>query len=103
MIVTAMAYPQRSWQDFSKRIFSHFHCICSAQQALSIRHVGSTKPSDKTSPAISRSVRRWLTPPVFLVPRWVDLKWDEHDVLLPEFRARQVRFLNRVRSRETDS
>ena len=73
--------------DFSKRIFSHFHCICSAQQALSIRHVGSTKPSYKASPAISRSVRRWLTPPVFLVPGWVDLKGDEHDVLLPELVA----------------
>jgi hypothetical protein len=80
-------YPQCSRQDFSKRIFSHFHCIGSAQQALSIRHAGSTKPSDKTSPAISRSVRRWLTPPVFLVPGRVDLKGNEHDVLLPELVA----------------
>jgi hypothetical protein len=83
-----MAHPRCSRQDSSKRMFGHLHCSCSAQQALSIRHVGSTKPSDKTSPAISRWVRHALTQPVFLVPGWVDLKGDEHDVLLPELVSR---------------
>lgn len=69
-------------------MFSHFHCIGSAQQALSIRHVSSTKPPDKTSPAISRWVRHSLTQPVFLIPGWVDLKGDEHDGLLPELVSR---------------
>src|SRR6476661_7147175 len=73
--------------EFSKQIPSHFHCICSAQQALSIRQVGSIKPSNKTSLAISCSVRRRLMPPVFLVPGWVDLKGNEHDVLLPQLVA----------------
>ena len=53
-------------QNSNKRIYSYFHCACSAQQALSIRFIGS----------ISRSVRRWITPPVTLVPRRIDLKRD---------------------------
>src|SRR5207248_425288 len=65
------ALRQCSPHDSIKQIYSYFHCTCSAQQALSIRLIGST----------SRSVRRWITPPVTLVPRRVDLKRDHTQYL----------------------
>jgi len=51
---------------FEQAVYSYFHGACSGQQALSIRLIGST----------SRSIRRWIIPPVTLVPRRVDLKRD---------------------------
>jgi len=90
-IVTATVQPQCSQHDSNKRNDSYFHCIRSAQQALSIRPIGST----------NCSVRRGITPPVTLVPGWVDLKGDHiHGVLLPELVGRAIRtepeFVTRV-------
>ena len=82
------------------------HCICSAQQALSIRHVGPINPSNKPSTTIRLSARRWIRQPVALVPGWVDLKKGEHGVLLLELVALsrlKVRSLAQIGSPETNS
>src|ERR1043165_9305292 len=74
-MATATMQPQCSQPDFNKGIYSYFHCICSAQQAPSLHLKGST----------TGAVGRWITPPVTLVPRRVDLKrGHSHGVLIPD-------------------
>ena len=70
--------PQCGQRDFNKGIYGYFHCICGAQQAPSLRLIGST----------IRAFGRWITPPVTLVPGWVDFKGGHSHCVLTSTLAR---------------